>query len=359
MSRADKIFISYRRDDSAFAAGRIYDRLTDHFGDENVFFDVDSIPIGVDFVEYLSNEVRQCSAFVSIIGDRWLDAQDALGNRRLDNEEDFVRIEIEAALDLGLLIVPVLINGAEMPHAAALPVSVRPITRRNALSVSHARFKADADGMVRQLDEALKRRDEEIAEREREAERLKAEDEARKSEEARAAAEAQAKEQEAEAVRQLATARETEEARLATEAIEKKRIRAAEDERLAEEASLAEVANIKQQIKEAERKLAVQRQGEEMTEMKINTQSEPTPKGRSSDAVRTHEDLRHHETPQPTVAITDIRSSVQAEIKTGLSRSTATSLSEVLKQFVLAIATLAIGALSLLAFGKAAVFLFG
>lgn len=188
MSKNDKIFISYRRDDSNYAAGRIYDRLTDHFGEENVFLDVDSIPIAVDFVEFLNDEVRQCSVFLSIIGDKWLDAADSRGNRRIDNENDFVRIEIEAALKLDLVVVPVLIDGAEMPREIDLPEPLHPLTRRNALRVNYERFQTDADGMARQIKSALQ--DRANLERERAAEQARKAEEARKVEKARKAKEA-------------------------------------------------------------------------------------------------------------------------------------------------------------------------
>ena len=176
-----RIFISYRRDDDPFAARIIYDRLVRHFGDANVFFDVDSIPIGVDFVEYLDSEVQKCSAFIAVIGRGWVDASDPVGNRRLDNENDFVRIEIESALTRDMLVVPVLVNGADMPGAQELPESIRPLSRRNALSVSHLRFEADADGMARALEKAL----DDKVKRAREAEEAQIAEEARKAEDAR------------------------------------------------------------------------------------------------------------------------------------------------------------------------------
>jgi hypothetical protein len=95
---AAKIFINYRRDDSAGTAGRLYDRLAQTFGRKNLFMDVDHIPAGVDFVEYLSAQVSTCNLFLVIIGPNWLTAMDDSGQRRLENPNDFVAIEILAAL---------------------------------------------------------------------------------------------------------------------------------------------------------------------------------------------------------------------------------------------------------------------
>jgi len=81
----EKVFISYRRDDSADIAGRIYDRLADHFGRDAIFKDVDSIPLGVDFKKYLEGVVSQCVVELVVIGKTWLTAADDKGKRRLDN----------------------------------------------------------------------------------------------------------------------------------------------------------------------------------------------------------------------------------------------------------------------------------
>ena len=92
-----RIFISYRRADSAGYAGRIYDRLAAHFGEDAIFMDVNTIEAGLDFVEVLENAVRSCDVLVALIGTRWLNIKDTEGKRRLDNPQDFVRIEIAAA----------------------------------------------------------------------------------------------------------------------------------------------------------------------------------------------------------------------------------------------------------------------
>ncbi|HEY5729800.1 MAG TPA: toll/interleukin-1 receptor domain-containing protein, partial [Anaerolineales bacterium] len=89
-----RIFISYRRADSAGYAGRIYDRLSTHFGKDAIFMDVDTIQAGVDFVEVLENAVQSCDVVVVLINRQWLNIKDEAGKQRLDNPRDFVHIEI-------------------------------------------------------------------------------------------------------------------------------------------------------------------------------------------------------------------------------------------------------------------------
>ena len=123
------VFISYRRDDSAASAGRVYDRLARRLGAENVFFDVDNIPPGVDFVDVLSERVGKCDALVAVIGRDWTSAAGKDNRRRLDDPNDFVRIEIEAALTRGVRVIPVLVEGAAMPGADELPESLKKLAR--------------------------------------------------------------------------------------------------------------------------------------------------------------------------------------------------------------------------------------
>jgi len=103
---AGKIFINYRREDSIAVAGRLQDRLAAMFGRDNLFMDVDNIPIGINFEEYLNNQVAQCDAMLSVIGPNWLDAKDDTNQRRLDKPDDFVAIEIAAALARNILVIP-------------------------------------------------------------------------------------------------------------------------------------------------------------------------------------------------------------------------------------------------------------
>jgi hypothetical protein len=142
------IFINYRRADDQSAAGRLYDQLEGVFTRARIFIDVDSIPPGRDFAQEVAERVIQCDIFLALIGRHWVDATDDDGVRRLDNPNDWVRIEIEAALRLDKHIIPVLVDGAEMPHPDKLPESLRLLTRRNAIRLTHERFRADVLGLI-------------------------------------------------------------------------------------------------------------------------------------------------------------------------------------------------------------------
>jgi TIR domain len=152
---AGKIFINYRRDDSPGTAGRLHDRLAQTFGRKNLFMDVDHIPAGVDFVEYLNSQVAACDVFLAVIGPNWLDAKDDDGRRRFDNPDDFVTVEIAAALTRKIRVIPVLVDGARTPKAEKLPDSVKPLVRRNAVEVRNTNFGRDAEALANKLREAL------------------------------------------------------------------------------------------------------------------------------------------------------------------------------------------------------------
>ena len=116
---APKLFISYRRDDSAGYSGRVHDHLQREFGSNLLFMDVDSIPLGVNFNKVLVEEVAKCDVLLAVIGPDWLDARDEKGHRRLDNPDDFVRIEIGTALKRGIPVIPILLQGTRVPKADA------------------------------------------------------------------------------------------------------------------------------------------------------------------------------------------------------------------------------------------------
>jgi tetratricopeptide (TPR) repeat protein len=149
------IFINYRRDDSSGVAGRLHDSLAPKFGRNKLFMDVDNIPVGRDFEDYLNSQVAACDAMLAIIGPNWLSAKDETGQRRLDNPSDFIVIEIGAALARNIPVVPVLVDGAHMPKASELPDSLKPLARRQAIQVRHTNFNSDAEGLVKRLREAL------------------------------------------------------------------------------------------------------------------------------------------------------------------------------------------------------------
>jgi TIR domain len=164
------VFICYRREDSAGFARLIYDRLTNKLGHDNVFFDVDNIPAGLDFVEVLSDRVGRCDALIAVIGRDWLSSADAENRRRLDDPHDTVRIEIEAALDRRIRVIPVLVDGASMPRLEELPDSLKKLARRQKIDILHASFNADVKNLTRALsllDEELRAEAERAAREER------------------------------------------------------------------------------------------------------------------------------------------------------------------------------------------------
>jgi len=150
-----QIFISYRREDASYPAGRLYDHLQSRFPSNQIFMDVDSLKAGVDFVQTIEEKVGACDVLVAVIGKRWLTAADEEGRRRLDNPEDFVRVEVGTALKRGVRVIPALVEGAPMPPVSQLPEELKPLARRNALSVSHEGFRADSERLVDSVGEVL------------------------------------------------------------------------------------------------------------------------------------------------------------------------------------------------------------
>src|SRR2546421_1864887 len=129
------VFISYRRSDTTSGyASWIYDRLAATHGAEHVFMDLDSLPLGVDFVEHVQRALASTDVTLVLIGPHWLQAVDPSGRHRLDDPGDFVRIEVAAALRSSNRVIPVLVDGAQMPTPDDLPADLRPLTRRQALS---------------------------------------------------------------------------------------------------------------------------------------------------------------------------------------------------------------------------------
>jgi hypothetical protein len=150
-----RIFISYRREETAYPAGWLFDRLVAKFGEGQVFKDVDSIELGEDFVEAITEAVASCTVLLALIGDQWLTITDENGTRRLEMADDFVRLEIEAALSRDVLVVPVLVDDAEMPDAVDVPPSLAPLTRRQALELSPSRFDFDTSRHLKVLEKTV------------------------------------------------------------------------------------------------------------------------------------------------------------------------------------------------------------
>jgi hypothetical protein len=145
------IFINYRRSDAEGESGRLFDDLTSHFGAESIFMDVAAIEPGRDFRKAIDQSVAACSVLLAVMGREWLEAKDAAGDRRLDDPNDFVRIELASALRRDIPVVPVLVRGAKMPHADQLPDDLKELAYRNAVELTHARWKSDVQVLIHAL----------------------------------------------------------------------------------------------------------------------------------------------------------------------------------------------------------------
>src|SRR5262245_27759224 len=136
---AGGIFISYRRD-SPGSAGRLFDRLEAIYSQGQLFLDVDGIEPGLDFVEILTDRVASCDVLIVVIGKGWLTAADASGARRIDSPQDFVHLEIKAALERNVRTIPVLVDEATMPREDDLPPPLKALARRQAVRLSHESY---------------------------------------------------------------------------------------------------------------------------------------------------------------------------------------------------------------------------
>lgn len=143
-----RVLISYRREDTAAAAGRVYDRLSRLLAKPNVFFDVSTIGGGEDFARKIASEISKSDATLAFIGDKWLEKSPSGGGPRICEPDDYVRAELRTALSRPLLVVPVLVGGARMPRPEQLPEDIRAITAKNALPLRHESFDDDTENIV-------------------------------------------------------------------------------------------------------------------------------------------------------------------------------------------------------------------
>jgi hypothetical protein len=145
------IFVSYRRDDAEGEAGRLADDLSEIFQENSVFMDVNAIQPGRDFRKAIDESIHQCSVLLAILGPGWLDSRDASGHRRLEDPSDFLRLEVASALQRDIPVIPVLVRGAKMPRAEQLSGDLEELAYRNAVELTHARWKSDVQVLVRAL----------------------------------------------------------------------------------------------------------------------------------------------------------------------------------------------------------------
>jgi hypothetical protein len=147
------IFISYRREDTEGQAGRLFESLREIFGEHMVFMDVATIEPGADFRRAIETNIDKCAVLLSLIGRTWLTVTDREGKRRLDNPNDFVRLETASALKRGVKVIPVLVQGATMPQEADLPTDIKDLAYRNSVELTHARWDSDVQLLINALRE--------------------------------------------------------------------------------------------------------------------------------------------------------------------------------------------------------------
>jgi hypothetical protein len=147
------IFISYRRVDTELVVGMIYDCLTLHFDKSSIFLDVDSMLVGINFRQALTEAVGRCDVFLAIIGGKWLAVTDEDGKRRLENEDDYLRFEIELAMRRDIPVIPLLVGDVMMPGPEELPSSLREFAFKNATRLSIGpNFERDLTRLIRSLE---------------------------------------------------------------------------------------------------------------------------------------------------------------------------------------------------------------
>jgi DNA-binding beta-propeller fold protein YncE len=146
------VFVSYRRDDVPDATDRLTDVLREHLGADRVFMDVDGIEIGADFEAVIGDWVNRCDVLLAVIGHDWLEARSQSGERRIDDPGDYVRLEIEAALNRNIRVIPVLVHGGKIPSSGDLPSSLAPLAKRNAIELTRRHWDLDVAELVNAIE---------------------------------------------------------------------------------------------------------------------------------------------------------------------------------------------------------------
>jgi hypothetical protein len=147
-----KIFLCYRREDTQHAADRLHERLVDTYGSERVFMDIDSVPLGVNFVTYIGEQLQRCAVVLVLIGPNWTKIVDDERNRRLDDPMDPVRAEIAAALRQAVPVIPLLVQDAPMPRAKELPEDIREFAYQNGMPMPRAYWKESLERLIKRLE---------------------------------------------------------------------------------------------------------------------------------------------------------------------------------------------------------------
>jgi TIR domain len=149
------VFLSYRREDAAAYARLLQEQLSKSLPEARVFMDLDSIEAGLDFAEVIGEALDSCAVFVALIGPQWATLTDDKGRPRLYNPDDWVRLEVQTALDRGVRVIPVLVDGARPLREELLPAELHKLARLNALELSYGRYQYDADRLVELIQRVL------------------------------------------------------------------------------------------------------------------------------------------------------------------------------------------------------------
>jgi hypothetical protein len=145
------VFISYRRQSAAGEARALFNDFVARLGQSAVFMDVDSISLGRDFRSELQKNMTACTVVLVLIDKEWATLKDEMGRRRLENADDYIRMEVEAAIKRDIVVTPVLVKGAQMPAAEELPAEIRDLAYRNGFELTHNRWESDVKEMIRRL----------------------------------------------------------------------------------------------------------------------------------------------------------------------------------------------------------------
>ncbi len=147
----DKIFISYRREDTSGESGRLKDHLEREFGKGTIFYDVETLEAGLNFDQSIAHALNECQVLLAMIGPHWLKVKDSEGNARIQGVDDWVRKEISLALQRDIRVIPILVNGAQMPKREDLPDELKELAFRNAKEISSSRWAYDVDELAKVL----------------------------------------------------------------------------------------------------------------------------------------------------------------------------------------------------------------
>jgi hypothetical protein len=151
----NRVFISYRREDTAGFARSLFLSLKSRFDPDQIFMDVEDIEPGLDFVDAIDRSLASCKILLVLMGTDWATCVDSRGRKRLDDPNDFVRIEVAAALRRNVRVIPVLVKGAKMPRAEELPEELRSLTRRQALELRHNYWDSDVNRLIDVLEKTI------------------------------------------------------------------------------------------------------------------------------------------------------------------------------------------------------------